>query len=306
MRAANSIAVCLVALASSSLVPLALSAPTVGFQETWNNGLLNGWTGGFELEYTNPGSGGVGGSGYLRVNAPPPPKNVGTRSNGAEYFGSWSRPGITSVRMSLSDLGTSDAFLLHLSVGSNASLFQHNVGFVPPVSGWAEYVVDLTQPGDFTQIITPPGGATLAQALDTVQVVLIRHDLAPYVMSPNTAFGDFGVDNLQLVGSGVSVDPVRRPPTTNRPVELAPPAPNPARGRVTLHFTSPVTADVTIRIVDAAGRLVRRELIRGASGSRQWVWDGRDDHGTRAPAGVYRAIAASPMGGMSRSFVRID
>jgi hypothetical protein len=35
------------------------------------------------------------------------------------------------------------------------------------------------------------------------------------------------------------------------------------------------------------------------------VWDGRDQQGHLAPAGVYRAIATSKAGGTSRSLVRI-
>jgi flagellar hook assembly protein FlgD len=50
---------------------------------------------------------------------------------------------------------------------------------------------------------------------------------------------------------------------------------------------------------------VRHQQLAGAAGIRVWTWDGRDQQGHLAPAGVYRAIATSKAGGTSRSLVRV-
>jgi flagellar hook assembly protein FlgD len=38
-------------------------------------------------------------------------------------------------------------------------------------------------------------------------------------------------------------------------------------------------------------------------GTHAWTWNGLDDSGRRAPAGVYRVRIMGPSGGMSRPFV---
>jgi len=62
-------------------------------------------------------------------------------------------------------------------------------------------------------------------------------------------------------------------------------APNPARGPVALHFAAPHAGSARAWIHDAAGRLVRRLDAPRAAGTV--VWDGRDDRGRRAEAGLY-------------------
>jgi hypothetical protein len=259
MRPRPLLAAALALVALSPLTPGASrAAATLGFLETWNSGTVQGWGGGQGLVISNPGSGGLANSGYLRVQAPPPGQHFGTRSFGLEYAGSWNVAGISQVRVWLSDLGTDDALEVHLSVGNAGSLWQHDTGFVPPVDGWSEYVVDLSNPAEFTRVLAV-GFGTFAGALDSVSVVHLRHDLAPFAQFPDTASGDFGIDGLLLTNGTVGVPPA--PAALRRPVELAPPAPNPSRGGVTLAVTSAERADVTIRIVDATGRLVRRETL---------------------------------------------
>ena len=65
---------------------------------------------------------------------------------------------------------------------------------------------------------------------------------------------------------------------------------NPARGAARFAWTLPAAGAVSLSIHDAAGRRVRT-LEGGAhdAGSHVATWDGRDDAGTRARAGVYFA-----------------
>ena len=88
-----------------------------------------------------------------------------------------------------------------------------------------------------------------------------------------------------------------------RPVQLAPPAPNPSRGAVRLRFEAFEPGVIQVRIVDAAGRVVRRAEVAGRPGALTWTWDGSDDRGRRASAGHYRVRVWSRSGGTSRPLV---
>lgn len=65
--------------------------------------------------------------------------------------------------------------------------------------------------------------------------------------------------------------------------------PNPSRGVVTL-LVQGALPQGSIRIVDVAGRLIRRLVV---TGSQVLPWDLRDAHGRRVPPGVYTAILES-------------
>jgi photosystem II stability/assembly factor-like uncharacterized protein len=73
--------------------------------------------------------------------------------------------------------------------------------------------------------------------------------------------------------------------------------PNPARGGTTLVLELARRAPVSIRIVDAAGGLVRTiDLGEMAAGRHGIEWDGRDDRGTPVAAGVYYAVTPGRAG----------
>ena len=72
--------------------------------------------------------------------------------------------------------------------------------------------------------------------------------------------------------------------------QLAPPSPNPTRGATRLAFWTRASQRAELSITDVQGRRVRRLSESGrASGPRSLVWDGRDDAGRAAPAGLYTA-----------------
>jgi hypothetical protein len=122
------------------------------------------------------------------------------------------------------------------------------------------------------------------------------------------AFGDLDGDLWPDLVVGNSGEPcikvfLAQPPTTPaaatvpRAAAIAGCYPNPFNPSTTVAFTLPRVGTVTLRIHDAAGRLVRT-LLAGApraAGRHEVVWDGRDDRGRIAPAGVYLArLAAGP------------
>ncbi len=185
-------ALSLLLLAALSLP--AWGGPSLGFREDWPGTSDQGWTGGAEV--VNPGSGGVDGAadGFLMVSTPIV-SHLGTVSTGAEYAGDWIATGIEVVLLWLNDVGNAQPLEIHFSIGNQFNLWQYNVGFHPPLDEWQEFMVDLTSAGNFTQII---GTASFSSALQNVDRIHIRHDLAPFVQTPDAIQGDFGLDRLTL------------------------------------------------------------------------------------------------------------
>jgi len=77
------------------------------------------------------------------------------------------------------------------------------------------------------------------------------------------------------------------------------PSPNPFEAATTIAFRLPEPADVTIRIFDVSGRLVRTLLTDAhrQAGRHEVRWDGRDDSGEPVASGVY--FCRAEVGGAS-------
>ena len=285
---------------------VAQAGPTLGFVENWTGTTVSTWGGGSAA--SNPGTGGFSGSsdGFLLVSNAAT-ANLGVRSKGAEYAGDWNAAGITQVRVWLNDVGTSEPLEIHFGFGrdildTSPNDWQYNVGLIPPLHAWGQYIVDLTA-ANFTQI---HGTGTLADALSNVKTIHLRHDVAPFIGNPDPIQGDFGVDHLLLTNGLVSVEPGPRAGVT-RPVQLAAPIPNPSRGSVVMSLDAFDPAPVHLQIVDASGRVVRHvEMTAGAAGRAVWTWDGANDVGAKVAPGYYRARAWNAAGGTSRPLIRIE
>lgn len=279
---------------------IAQAAPVPGLVESWpDSGSTDLWAGG--SVYANPGHGGAGGDGdgYLKISTTLA-GNLGTHSGGTTYVGDWLAAGITKVFLWLDDVGNPDPLEIHFLVGSNNNRWSYNTGFVPPNNQWALYVVDLTDTTNWTQTIAPVGGGSFSLALQHVDVVNVRHDLAPYVQNPDDLKGDFGLDELTLSATtGISPHP-----SSVRPLAFHAPAPNPARAPFAFSYETFVEEPVRVQVVDARGTIVRTaDLGAQPAGVHSWTWDGEADHGRRVAAGVYRVRIAGTSGGMSRPFV---
>jgi hypothetical protein len=103
---------------------------------------------------------------------------------------------------------------------------------------------------------------------------VVTYDLA-------LVFADGGSTILtQLAG------PAGSPPAVATVLDA--PTPNPFNPSTTLRWRAPAGTRVVCRIVDLRGRHVRALLNEAASGAwRTVIWDGGDDTGRAAPAGVY-------------------
>lgn len=272
---------------------------TAGFVEHWSSSAFAGWGGG--SSYSNPGTGGAlgAGDGFLIISNATP-FNLGAKSSGPNYTGDWRAAGIGKVQFSLKDVGNPDPLEIHFTLGSQSTFYQCNTGFVP-TSDWSTFTVDLSDTANFTRII---GVGTFSSAITAVDRVLIRHDVSPFVQSPDPIAADFGLDEFTFVAGSTGV-PLSGPAVA-LPIELAPPYPNPSRGPVALSLQSHDASAITIQVVDVSGRLIRRATLAAASpGPRLWTWDGRSDAGDVAPAGYYRVRAFSAAGGTSQPLVRL-
>lgn len=296
----------LVAAAGFGLAPCGVrpceAQVTPGFIENFDNPPdPAGWTGG--PSPTNPGTGGKDGAGdgFLRV-ATPSLGHLGAHSGlSTSYAGDYLAAGVNQIKLWLSDIETDDPLEIHLSIGNGTHLWTRNAGFLPPHGAWAEYTVDLDGPTGWTRIIGLSG--TYQEALQTVDRIHIRHDLAPFVQTPESITGQFGLDGIRLINTNVSVEPR---PGAVRPLELRAPYPNPSRGPVTFAMVQHRPSEIRLEIVDVAGRRIRSAVLPEAgAGPRTWMWDGLDQAGNRTPAGAYRVRATGPDGGMSQPLVRI-
>jgi hypothetical protein len=82
---------------------------------------------------------------------------------------------------------------------------------------------------------------------------------------------------------------------------------NPFSQTVRLSWSLPRAGDSDLAVYDISGRLVRTLLssCRRAPGAEQQVWDGTDEDGRPAPAGVYWARLRSAAGERSVKLLRL-
>jgi len=291
----------LIALASGPFARPAAATPSIGHIQDFNDGTTGGW--GSNDQPTNPGTGGLGGAGdgYLDI-ALTTPFHLGARSSDPAYSGDWMGANVNRIKVWLNELDQAHDLEIHLCIGNSGNFWESNVGFAPPTNTWAQFTFDLTDSTQFTHIIAFGGG--FAAALQNADNISLRHDKPPFAQTPKSIAGEFGVDNVEL--SNTLVDVGRLPAAGLRPVELAPPFPNPSRGAIACALDVFDAAPVRVTVLDARGRILRAETLAGtAPGRRTWMWNGVDDRGRAAPSGVYRVRVTGVAGGMSRPFVLV-
>ncbi|HPF36777.1 MAG TPA: FlgD immunoglobulin-like domain containing protein [Candidatus Krumholzibacteria bacterium] len=103
----------------------------------------------------------------------------------------------------------------------------------------------------------------------------------------------FAIDNVCARLDGSTSDVASAPAA----VSLQPNYPNPFNPSTTLSFTLGAEGPVRLTVHDVSGRVVRTLIdeVR-AAGPNQVIWDGRDERGTEAAAGVYFVRVESRQG----------
>ncbi len=82
--------------------------------------------------------------------------------------------------------------------------------------------------------------------------------------------------------------------------------PNPSSSHAFIHFTLGADGPVRASVHDIAGRRVRSICdFNFAAGSHEIFWDGNDDDGRAAPAGIYLVRIAGPEATMTARFLMI-
>lgn len=192
------------------------------------------------------------------------------------------RTTITSPRMNLTGMSdprigywrwfyaqdvADDWFAVLISNDDGATWTPVDTTHGPIAEKWTEYTIRVAN------FVTPT---------DRMRVRFVAADLAPEDIVEAAVDDVTGYDaaNAVVVGVGGSAAP--------GPLRLAAARPNPSRGDVTLELTLPVAAPLDVSIFDVNGRRVRAlERTFAPAGTRALRWDGRDDSGNSAPAGLY-------------------
>jgi hypothetical protein len=126
----------------------------------------------------------------------------------------------------------------------------------------------------------------------------------PTVVGPDGQV--FAINNATLFAVGANTVGVPPGPVAGR-LSLSAPQPNPFTGLTTLRFRLPRESDVTLEVLDLAGRPVRT-LERGVRPAGEHVasWDGTDARGARRPPGVYFIRLVDGAGSVTRKALLAD
>ena len=157
----------------------------------------------------------------------------------------------------------------------------------PPPAGWdsvSAYPSPFNiQPGDSVssfKIISPHNPAMITYFVRGYYDIPLFGE-----PSPPTLFNNSVTGTVAGPAGTVGVD---ESPLPSAVAQLRPPVANPARASVSVTYYLPEPSHVVLAVYDAAGRLVR-VLVGGdrPSGVYSSSWNGYDEHGRRASAGVY-------------------
>jgi hypothetical protein len=108
---------------------------------------------------------------------------------------------------------------------------------------------------------------------------------AYYLVVAVDADGHVGGYSARLVSEGATPVPGASLPAA---LDIAAVAPNPFNPRTTVQLDVPRDARVSLRVYDLRGRLIAEPFAGNLTAGRHAVvWDGQDDGGHAAPAGIY-------------------
>ena len=111
-------------------------------------------------------------------------------------------------------------------------------------------------------------------------IYLYQNNRNPYVDHP---------EFLEMIWDSTAVTAVGPGSANESGLRLRPSAPNPFSSRTSITFDLPRTLPVSLVIFDLGGRRVKTLLSNFslAPGTHSYVWNGRDESGTRVEAGLY-------------------
>jgi hypothetical protein len=156
----------------------------------------------------------------------------------------------------------------------------------PVVSAAASAGADPLSIGPFT--IDGGGASGAAAGSFTLSGTIGQPEASVTAAGPYVLRGGFwtaGPANPSSVGEEPATPPQSNPITELRILHAAP---NPARRTTQVRLELPAAVDVSIRVYDPRGALVRTLVDRPLAAGRQTVtWDGLDHDGLSVGAGIY-------------------
>jgi hypothetical protein len=137
-----------------------------------------------------------------------------------------------------------------------------------------------------TSSVVSVDGATASQAMQHVATAINDGDSSNDELAKDIAEQ---ISNAQIVPAGkIDLDIEHIPYKAGLRTAVLAVGPSPTRGAVTLSFQLERAEPVCVRVYSVAGGLVREMSVgQLPAGRHSMVWDGRDDQGRQASAGVY-------------------
>ena len=170
-------------------------------------------------------------------------------------------------------------------------------GFLRRLKGsGASWALAPAEPGQ-------PNSTDWGTGFDEVSDWMVGCDGALWYCRQGVGFADNTGEIRRIVYSGAA----GVPPPSGSSVEFRPPWPSPARGGVTLSYTLAKSSVVSLDLYDLRGERVRRLVPASveSAGDQVWTWDGLDERGKPAPAGLYLARLSVDGRGIVRRFPMI-
>jgi hypothetical protein len=147
----------------------------------------------------------------------------------------------------------------------------------------SEIILQWKAPRDLTQMTVGQQNTAMTVGLNCFFNGVYDPQMAPIVAGRATKFT---TDPPRPV-SGVEMNPLVKPAVPMR-FALGPAVPNPSRGGTLISYDLPVETQVSLKVYNLSGQLVRT-LVAGKekAGYRQVSWDGRSEVGSHVASGVY-------------------
>jgi hypothetical protein len=230
---------------------------------------------------------GMGFTGNLRVilNDPPAPlESVGVYGNRPSYTGGLTGIGpfmFTAhhsgmVVYDISDLGNVQEVFSHPTAWGRCVEKVENHIFMGANDGW--HLFEYVDPGIVQHVESLPNGNRVLK----MRLRLEEEEL--WCSVDGGALGGFVVFDVSafMGGQGIADEGMRSDPIALRS------HPNPSHQGTTIRYQMPGENDVSLRIFDVSGQLVRT-LIDAArqAGAHTVIWDARDDDGRTVSPGLY-------------------
>jgi hypothetical protein len=151
-----------------------------------------------------------------------------------------------------------------------------NLDFDDPVTGKTFLTIDD---------VTDHTGSTRVVTDSRLFNLIVQSPVAGLADLHVNAFRTLQDTTLQLV---MTYNPTAGVDGAHGPgLALAEPWPNPARGEITTAISAGVPSELTLTVLDLAGRRVATPFQGRVLGRHTVTWDARDARGVRVPAGLY-------------------